>query len=59
MSSPEVADLKAGQKSDVQRASLGDSWKSDPDKPWYHIMPRQGWLNDPNGPIFYKGRCHV
>ncbi|KAK9867678.1 hypothetical protein WJX84_009640 [Apatococcus fuscideae] len=59
MSSPEVEHLKTEQKADVQRADLGDSWKSDPDKPWYHIMPRQGWLNDPNGPIFYKGRCHV
>ena len=35
------------------------SWQLDPDKPWYHVMPRSGWLNDPNGPIFYKGKYHV
>ena len=41
------------------RSSLGESWALDPDKPWYHVMPRTGWLNDPNGPIFYKGRYHM
>ncbi|KAK9839842.1 hypothetical protein WJX81_005428 [Elliptochloris bilobata] len=41
------------------RAKLGRSWALDPDKPWFHVMPRDGWLNDPNGPIFYKGRYHI
>lgn len=41
------------------RAKLGSSWLRDPDKPWFHVMPRDGWLNDPNGPIFYKGRYHM
>ncbi len=22
-------------------------------------MPRTGWLNDPNGPIYYKGKYHM
>lgn len=43
----------------TDRAGLGESWTLDADKPWYHIMPRSGWLNDPNGPIFYDGRYHV
>ena len=38
---------------------MGPSWQLDPDKQWYHVMPRSGWLNDPNGPIFYKGKSHV
>jgi beta-fructofuranosidase len=25
----------------------------------YHISPRKGWLNDPNGLIYYKGIYHV
>ncbi|GFR46491.1 hypothetical protein Agub_g8069, partial [Astrephomene gubernaculifera] len=29
------------------------------DRPAYHIAPRQGWLNDPNGPLFYKGYYHM
>lgn len=24
----------------------------------YHFMPRTGWLNDPNGLIYYKGKYH-
>jgi len=43
----------------TERAGLGESWQLDADKPWYHVMPRSGWLNDPNGPIFYNGRYHV
>eukprot|EP00884_Botryococcus_braunii_P020058 jgi/Botrbrau1/6736/Bobra.0324s0022.1 len=43
----------------ARRKALGDSWDKDLDKPWFHVMPREGWLNDPNGPIFHKGRYHI
>ena len=42
-----------------QRGDLGTSWDQDSNKPWFHVMPRTGWLNDPNGPIYYKGRYHM
>ena len=25
--------------------ALGKSWDSDSDKPFFHVMPRDGWLN--------------
>ncbi|MFB5622919.1 MAG: glycoside hydrolase family 32 protein, partial [Nitrosarchaeum sp.] len=25
----------------------------------YHLMPPVGWMNDPNGLVFYKGQYHV
>lgn len=25
----------------------------------YHLRPRAGWLNDPNGMVFHEGRWHV
>lgn len=25
----------------------------------YHYRPRHGWVNDPNGLVFYKGYYHV
>ncbi|GLC44183.1 hypothetical protein PLESTB_000899400 [Pleodorina starrii] len=28
-------------------------------KPRFHIAPPQGWINDPNGPLFYKGYYHM
>lgn len=31
----------------------------DDDRPQFHIQPPAGWMNDPNGPIFYKGRYHM
>lgn len=43
----------------AQRSKYGNSWLLDPDKPWYHVMPQSGWLNDPNGPIFFKGKYHM
>ena len=31
----------------------------DDDRPRYHIQPPTGWMNDPNGPIYYRGRYHM
>lgn len=32
---------------------------TDPLRPQYHLMPARGWMNDPNGPIFWQGRYHL
>lgn len=31
----------------------------DPYRPKYHFVPPQNWMNDPNGPIYYKGEYHL
>ena len=28
-------------------------------RPRYHFLPPANWMNDPNGPIFHKGRYHM
>ncbi|WP_026881749.1 glycoside hydrolase family 32 protein [Clostridium akagii] len=28
-------------------------------KPQYHFIPEKNWMNDPNGPIYYKGKYHL
>jgi len=32
---------------------------ADPQRPRYHLLPPAYWMNDPNGPIFSKGQCHM
>lgn len=31
----------------------------DPLRPQYHLLPRANWMNDPNGPIYWKGTYHM
>src|SRR5215469_7609142 len=28
-------------------------------RPQYHLLPSHHWMNDPNGPIFFRGRYHM
>ncbi len=32
---------------------------SDPLRPQYHLLPAKNWMNDPNGPIYWKGLYHM
>ena len=32
---------------------------SDPLRPQFHLLPARGWMNDPNGPIFWKNEYHM
>jgi levanase len=31
----------------------------EPYRPQFHFTPKQNWMNDPNGTIFYKGQYHL
>ena len=31
----------------------------DPMRPQYHLLPARGWMNDPCGPIYWRGRYHM
>lgn len=31
----------------------------DPLRPQYHLLPAKNWMNDPNGPIYWKGKYHM
>jgi beta-fructofuranosidase len=44
------SDSAAGPASDAVR---------DPTRAGYHIQPRRGWINDPNGMLYRDGRWHV
>ena len=32
---------------------------ADPLRPQFHLLPSKNWMNDPNGPIFWKGAYHM
>ena len=31
----------------------------DPLRPQFHLLPAGNWMNDPNGPIVWKGETHL
>jgi len=31
----------------------------DPRRPQFHLLPARNWMNDPNGPIYWKGHYHM
>jgi len=44
---------------DAAGVALCRKLASDPLRPQYHLMPAHNWMNDPNGPIFFRGRYHM
>lgn len=40
-------------------AALCRKLASDALRPQYHLLPAHNWMNDPNGPIFFRGRYHM
>ena len=44
---------------DPTTAALCKKLASDPLRPQYHLLPAHNWMNDPNGPIFWRGRYHM
>ncbi len=33
--------------------------ENDPHRPIYHFTGPESWINDPNGPIYYRGKYHL
>ncbi len=32
---------------------------ADPLRPQFHLLPAKNWMNDPNGPIYWRGQYHM
>ncbi len=51
--------FSANGTEDQFKSELCHKLAADPLRPQYHLMPAHNWMNDPNGPIFYRGRYHM
>jgi beta-fructofuranosidase len=47
--------LFASPLASVPAASLA----ADPRRPQFHLLPTANWMNDPNGPIYWRGHYHM
>lgn len=43
----------------LKDATLPGAMAMDPRRPQYHFLPASNWMNDPNGPIYYRGNYHL
>jgi beta-fructofuranosidase len=43
----------------VPADALRTGLAADPLRPQFHLLPAKNWMNDPNGPIYWKGRYHM
>ncbi len=43
----------------VAAAVAGPDLAQDTDRPEYHFIAPRNWMNDPNGPIWWKGQYHL
>jgi beta-fructofuranosidase len=39
--------------------ALRERLAADPLRPQFHLLPAKNWMNDPNGPIYWKGKYHM
>jgi len=42
-----------------ERLKAEQHFAVDPHRPRYHFLPRENWMNDPNGPIVFDGQYHL
>ena len=54
---PLFSKLSSGVKKEP--SELCQKLASDPLRPQYHLLPASNWMNDPNGPIYFRGRYHM
>ena len=54
-----IAPAWRGFGKDAATDALCHKLSTDPLRPQYHLLPAHNWMNDPNGPIFFRGRYHM
>jgi beta-fructofuranosidase len=52
-------DFSFAQSQDSDERVPIDQIAADPLRPQFHLMPSRNWMNDPNGPIYWKNNYHM
>jgi beta-fructofuranosidase len=52
-------DTEALARAEKTMQSAADRAQADPTHPAFHVASPAQWMNDPNGPIFYRGWYHL
>jgi beta-fructofuranosidase len=50
---------RAGFGKPIETTVVPSKLTSDPLRPRYHLLPPGNWMNDPNGPLWWKGKYHL
>src|SRR3984957_19783791 len=58
-SSAAIAAAAALRPKDLFADNGASKLASDPLRPQFHLLPAKNWMNDPNGPIFWRGQYHM
>lgn len=58
-SSAAAAALATFRPTNLFGDALATKLASDPLRPQFHLLPAKNWMNDPNGPIFWRGKYHM
>jgi beta-fructofuranosidase len=54
-----VAALGKGSLAITPDEALQKQLAADPLRPQFHLLPAKNWMNDPNGPMYWKGQYHM
>jgi beta-fructofuranosidase len=57
--SPDEFHRQAVEKANAADAAARPRAVKDPRRPAFHFLAPAGWMNDPNGPIFFGGKWHM
>lgn len=41
------------------KKKIAAAWRGEAHRPQLHFTPQTGWMNDPNGMVYYKGTYHL
>lgn len=57
LATPKIPSMRVPLRNDDEAGAAQRA--ADPLRPQFHLLPARNWMNDPNGPICWKGHYHM